>query len=94
MKITRLEILRVPPSWVWLKIHFGLGDRIEAAGRVEVNDWREGGRTYIGRGYFAEPFALNGEGCVAVPQWPGLGVELDEAGMAAIMAKPWRVERG
>jgi galactonate dehydratase len=60
----------------------------------EVNDWREGGRTYIGRGYFAEPFALDGEGCVAVPNGPGLGVELDEAGMAAIMAKPWRVERG
>ena len=21
MKITELEILRVPPSWVWLRIH-------------------------------------------------------------------------
>ena len=31
MKITELEILRVPPSWVWVKIHtdteiFGLGE--------------------------------------------------------------------
>jgi galactonate dehydratase len=60
----------------------------------EVNDWREDGRTYIGKGFFAEPFVLDHEGCVAVPAKPGLGVELDEAGMAAIMAKPWREERG
>jgi galactonate dehydratase len=59
-----------------------------------VNDWREDGRTYIGKGYFAEPFALDQDGCVAVPTGPGLGVELDEDGMAAIMAKPWRRERG
>ena len=31
MKITKLEILKVPPSWVWLKIHtdteiFGIGE--------------------------------------------------------------------
>jgi len=151
VKITRLEILKVPPSWVWLKIHTdegltGLGEpylenhpesviaevrrlepllvgrdprQIEAphcplsplafAASVqldtcspdflvqehnEVNDWREGGRTYIGKGYFAEPFVLDDEGCVAVPSRPGLGVELDEAGMAAIMARPWRAERG
>ena len=31
MKITKLEILKIPPSWVWLKIHtdteiFGIGE--------------------------------------------------------------------
>ena len=60
----------------------------------EVNDWREGGRTYFGRGYLAEPFVLDDEGCVAIPDKPGLGVELDEAGMKRIMAMPWRVRRG
>src|SRR5262245_15381331 len=60
----------------------------------EVNDWREGGRTYIGSGYFEEPFVLDQDGCVAVPTGPGLGVELDEDGMARIMARPWRLERG
>ncbi len=60
----------------------------------EVNDWREGGRTYIGAGYFREPFVLDDEGCVAVPQGPGLGIELDEQDLARIMQKPWRVQRG
>jgi galactonate dehydratase len=60
----------------------------------EVNDWREGGQTYIGKGYFAEPFVLDAEGCVAVPQKPGLGVEMDEDGMNTIMARPWSTQRG
>jgi len=60
----------------------------------EVNDWREGGRTYIGAGYLDQPFVLDDEGCVAVPQGAGLGVGIDEAGMRAIMAHPWHVERG
>jgi galactonate dehydratase len=60
----------------------------------EVNDWREGGRTYFGKGYLKTPFVLDDDGCVAVPQVPGLGIELDEDGMAAIMARPWRVQRG
>ena len=60
----------------------------------EVNDWREGGRTLIGRGYLKTPFELDAEGCVAVPAGPGLGVELDEEGLAEIMARPWSTQRG
>jgi galactonate dehydratase len=60
----------------------------------EVNDWREGGRTWIGRGYLREPFLLDEEGCVAVPTGPGLGVEIDEEGMASISARPWSQQRG
>ena len=47
----------------------------------EVNDWREGSQTVIGKGYLREPFVLDGDGCVQVPQSPGLGVELDDDGM-------------
>jgi galactonate dehydratase len=60
----------------------------------EVIDWREGGRTYFGKGYLKEPFALGDDGCVAVPQGPGLGIELDEDGMAEIMSRPWSTRRG
>lgn len=60
----------------------------------EVNDWREGGKTYIGKDYFRDPFVLDEQGCVAVPDGPGLGVEMDSEGLAAIMARPWTVERG
>ena len=60
----------------------------------EVNDWREGNRTLIGKGYFADPFELDDEGCVAVPQGPGLGIEIDTEGFEKIMAHPWRVQRG
>jgi galactonate dehydratase len=60
----------------------------------EVNDWRENGRTYFGTGYFREPFALGDDGCVAIPQGPGLGVELDPDGMREIMARPWQSQRG
>jgi len=60
----------------------------------EVNDWREGGRTFIGKGYFKEPFVLDAEGCVAVPDKPGLGVEIDDEGLAKIMAHPWETQRG
>ncbi|MBO9608872.1 MAG: galactonate dehydratase [Paenibacillaceae bacterium] len=60
----------------------------------EVNDSRADGRTLIGRGFFREPFALDADGCVAVPRLPGLGVELDDAGMAAIAQLPWREQRG
>jgi galactonate dehydratase len=60
----------------------------------EVNDWREGGRTYIGKGYFKEPWVLDDEGCVAVSSKPGLGIELDEEGLREIMAKPWSTQRG
>ena len=51
-------------------------------------------RTLIGKGYFKEPFVLDAEGCVLVPDGPGLGVTLDEEGMEQIMAKPWSLQRG
>jgi galactonate dehydratase len=60
----------------------------------EVLDFRADGKTYFGKGYLQEPFVLDAEGCVAVPQRPGLGIELDDAGMADIMAKPWSTQRG
>ena len=60
----------------------------------EVNDTRDGSRTLIGKGYFKEPFVLDDEGCVPVPDGPGLGVSLDEEGMERIMAMPWSLQRG
>jgi galactonate dehydratase len=60
----------------------------------EVNDWRDGNRTLIGRGFFKEPFVLDADGCVAVPDGPGLGIELDAEGMERIMAHLWHVRRG
>ncbi len=60
----------------------------------EVNDTRDGGRTLIGAGYLRDPFVVGDDGCVEVPNAPGLGVEIDEAGMARIMAKPWSTQRG
>ncbi len=50
----------------------------------EVLDWREAGRTYFGKGYLKNPFVLDDDGCVQVPQGPGLGLELDEAGLKKI----------
>jgi len=60
----------------------------------EVNDWRDGGRTYFGKGYLREPFVLDSQGCVKVPDGPGLGIEIDEAGLAQIMKRPWSAQRG
>jgi len=60
----------------------------------EVNDTRDGGRTVIGAGYLRDPFVVGDDGCVEVPNAPGLGVEIDEAGMVRIMAKPWSTQRG
>ena len=60
----------------------------------EVNDWREGGRTMFGKGYFKDPFILDEDGCVALPDGSGLGIELDDDGMAEIMARPWSGRRG
>ncbi len=60
----------------------------------EVNDWRENGKTYIGRGYLKNPFVLDEDGCVAVSQAPGLGIELDEYGLREIMQHPWSTQRG
>ena len=60
----------------------------------EVNDWREGGKTFIGKGYLKTPFVLDEEGCVAVSNGPGLGVEIDEDGLAEIMKREWSTQRG
>ncbi|HEU5316686.1 MAG TPA: enolase C-terminal domain-like protein [Chloroflexota bacterium] len=60
----------------------------------EVNCRRVDGRTVIGEGYFSEPFVLGDDGCVAVPQGPGLGVELDDAGLERVMRHPWSERRG
>jgi galactonate dehydratase len=60
----------------------------------EVNDYREGNRTLIGKGYLKDPFVLDDEGCVALPEGPGLGIELDDEGMARIMSMPWSAQRG
>ena len=46
----------------------------------EVLDGRTDGRTTFGAGYLKRPFVLDDEGCVAVPDGPGLGIELDEGG--------------
>lgn len=55
---------------------------------------KEGERTLIGKGFFKEPFVLDADGCVAVPDSPGLDIELDEEGLERIMARPWHVRRG
>jgi galactonate dehydratase len=60
----------------------------------EVNDWREGGQTLIGKGYLKTPFVLDGDGCVAVPSGPGLGIELDEEGLRSTMHHEWSSQRG
>jgi galactonate dehydratase len=60
----------------------------------EVNNWREGGRTLIGKGYLAQPFALDEDGCAGVPDGPGLGIEPDEAGLQEVLARPWSAVRG
>ncbi|MCD9020315.1 enolase C-terminal domain-like protein [Cohnella silvisoli] len=60
----------------------------------EVNDSREAGVTRIGYGYMRDPFKLGGDGCVQVPDLPGIGFELDESGFAEVMKQPWRTARG
>ena len=60
----------------------------------EVNDSRVDDRTLIGLGYFKQPFILETDGCIAVPDAPGLGIELDPEGMERIMVHPWSNRRG
>ncbi|HXI19287.1 MAG TPA: enolase C-terminal domain-like protein [Chloroflexota bacterium] len=60
----------------------------------EVNTRRVDGRTLIGDGYLKDPFVLGEDGCVAVPSGPGLGIEIDEAGLDRIMQQEWSVKRG
>jgi galactonate dehydratase len=60
----------------------------------EVNDSREKDKTIIGKGFFKDPFELDAEGCVTVPDEPGLGIEIDDKGFEAVMSKPWSAVRG
>ena len=61
----------------------------------EVNDWcDDSGQVHIGKGFFTEPFALDSEGCVAIPEGPGLGIEIDDEGFEKIMSRPWSAVRG
>jgi hypothetical protein len=59
----------------------------------EVNDRHENGQTWIGKGFLKAPFVLDADGCVAVPQAPRLGIEIDEAGLREIMQQPWSAQR-
>jgi len=61
----------------------------------EVNDTRRNdGKTLIGEGFFNDPYVLDDDGCVAVPEGPGLGIEIDPEGFEKVMAKPWSTVRG
>jgi galactonate dehydratase len=60
----------------------------------EVNCRRVDGQTVIGDGYLREPFVLGEDGCVAVPEGPGLGIELDDAGLERIKRHEWSERRG
>jgi galactonate dehydratase len=65
----------------------------------EVNDSRptsgpHAGKTVIGAGFFKDPYVLDEDGFVAVPEGPGLGIELDPEGFEKIMSKPWQATRG
>jgi galactonate dehydratase len=60
----------------------------------EVNDWRDGHTTVFGKGYLRQPFVLEDDGCVKVPQGPGLGIELDDEALARIMQRQWSTRRG
>jgi len=60
----------------------------------EVNDSIVDGKTFIGKGFFKDPFVLDAEGCVNVPDKPGLGIEIDDSGFETIMSKPWTPVRG
>lgn len=56
----------------------------------QVNDSLVDGQVVIGRGYVREPFALQADGTLLVPDGPGLGIELDDEQLAHIMRKPWQ----
>ena len=65
----------------------------------EVNDSRpvagpHAGKTVIGAGFFKDPYVLDEDGYVAVPERVGLGIEIDTEGFDKIMSKPWRPTRG
>ena len=60
----------------------------------EVNDSRENNLTTIGKGYIKDPFILDNNGEVEIPEKPGLGIEINEKGMNEIMSKKWSSTRG
>ena len=65
----------------------------------EVNDSRpaagpHAGKTVIGAGFFKDPYVLDEDGYVAVPEGVGLGIEIDTEGFEKIMSKPWQATRG
>ena len=43
----------------------------------------------LGKGYLKDPFELDGDGFVPLPQGPGLGIELDEDALADKMGHDW-----
>lgn len=60
----------------------------------EVIDYRENDKTILGKGYLKQPFVLQDDGTIPVPTLPGLGIELDDDGLAEIMSRPWETRRG
>jgi L-alanine-DL-glutamate epimerase-like enolase superfamily enzyme len=44
-------------------------------------------------GHLKTPFVLEAGGCLAVPQGPGLGIELDPVGMEQLLRRPWSEQR-
>lgn len=57
-----------------------------------IGSW-DGSQYAFGAGYLKEPLVLGTDGKVEVPTGPGLGIELDDDGMAEIMALPWGLRR-
>lgn len=46
-------------------------------------------QVHLGQGYLREPFVVR-DGFIDLPTKPGLGIELDEAALAAQLGEPWR----
>lgn len=55
----------------------------------EVNDSRVDGKTVIGSGFFNNPFELGEDGCVGLPEGPGLGLDIGGPIFEEIMSKTW-----
>ncbi len=45
--------------------------------------------TNLGEGYLKNPFVLQSDGCVELPQGPGLGIELDEEALTDKIGHDW-----
>jgi hypothetical protein len=48
----------------------------------------------IDYGYLKTPFVLEVGCCLAVPQGPGLGIELGPVGMGQILRRSWSEQHG